>query len=389
MFLNNNIKYKNMFIFVLIDILGYKLIDNYSYFFKVVDKGISILTPFIYALICAYVLNPIVNGIEKKFHINRGISILITYIMLIAVIFIILFFTIPSLVNSIINITAEIPMYITKSQEWINEAIKNERIHELISQAGLLNNIKDLAAQIGNISMDILQGSAKYLVSMTSNVVNVVLGFLISIYVLADKDKLLKIVRTITFMVLREKNGERVINFVRIYNKMIGTYVGIKAIDSAIIGTISLIGLLILRVPYAPLLAVVVGITNMIPYFGPLVGIIVSGTVTIFSSLILSIIVMIMLLCLQQFDAWYLEPKLVGKKVGVSPLAIIFGVTLGGGILGPIGMILGSPTMATVRIYYHKIFAKFKAKNEELVKKEGLDSYIEEIKSDKDKDKKK
>ncbi|NME82430.1 AI-2E family transporter [Clostridium sp. SM-530-WT-3G] len=389
MFLNNNIKYKNMLIFVLIAIVGYKLIDNYSYFFKVVDKGISILTPFIYALICAYVLNPIVNGIEKKFHINRGISILITYIMLIAVIFIILFFTIPSLVNSIINITAEIPMYITKSQEWINEAIKNERIHELISQAGLLNNIKDLAAQIGNISMDILQGSAKYLVSMTSNVVNVVLGFLISIYVLADKDKLLKIVRTITFMVLREKNGERVINFVRIYNKMIGTYVGIKAIDSAIIGTISLIGLLILRVPYAPLLAVVVGITNMIPYFGPLVGIIVSGTVTIFSSLILSIIVMIMLLCLQQFDAWYLEPKLVGKKVGVSPLAIIFGVTLGGGILGPIGMILGSPTMATVRIYYHKIFAKFKAKNEELVKKEGLDSYIEEIKSDKDKDKKK
>ncbi|HCW52191.1 MAG TPA: AI-2E family transporter [Clostridium sp.] len=387
MFLNNNIKYRNILIFALIGVVGYKLIDNYNYFFNIVDKGISILTPFIYAFICAYVLNPIVSVIEKKFHISRGISIAITYVILIGVIFIILFFTIPSLVNSIINITTEIPIYIAKSQEWINEAIKNERINQLITQAGVLKNIKDLAAEIGNISMDILQESAKYLVSLTSNLVNVVLGFLISIYVLADKDKLLKMVRTVTFMVFKEKNGERIINFVRTYNKMIGTYVGIKAIDSAIIGTMALVGLLILRVPYAPLLAVVVGITNMIPYFGPLVGIIVSGTVTIFSSLILSIIVMIMLLCLQQFDAWYLEPKLVGKKVGVSPLAIIFGVTLGGGILGPVGMILGSPTMATVRIYYNKIFEKFKAKNEELVEKEGLDHSIEEEKLDKGKKK--
>lgn len=378
MFINNNIKYRDILIFALIGVVGYKIIDNYDYFFNIVNKGVTILTPFIYAFICAYILNPVVSIIEKKFHIHRSISIAITYLILVGVIFIILFFTIPSLINSIINITAEIPIYISKSQEWVNMAIKNERINQLITQAGLLNNIKDLATQIGNISVELLQGTAKYLFSLTSNFVNVILGFLISIYVLADKDKLLKMARTIIFMVLKEKNGERVINFVKIYSKMIGSYVGIKAIDSAIIGTIALIGLLIFRVPYAPLLAVVVGITNMIPYFGPLVGIIISGVVTVFSSVILTIIVVIMLLCLQQFDAWYLEPKLVGKKVGVSPLAIVFGVTLGGGILGPIGMILGSPTMATVRIYYNKIFERFKAKNEELVKKEGLDNNIEE-----------
>lgn len=387
MLINNNVKYRNILIFALIGIVGYKIIDNYNYFFNILDKGISILSPFIYAFVCAYVLNPIVSRIEKKFHINRSIAIAITYLILVGIIFIALFFSIPSVIDSIINITAEIPTYISKFQDWINVAMKNERINQLITQAGLLNNIKDLATQVGNISVEILQGSAKYLLSFTSNFVNVVLGFLISIYVLADKNKLLKMVRTITFMILKEKNGERVINFVRIYSKMIGTYVGIKAIDSAIIGTIALVGLLILRVPYAPLLALVVGVTNMIPYFGPLVGIIISGIVTIFSSLILSIVVMIMLLCLQQFDAWYLEPKLVGKKVGVSPLAIIFGVTLGGGILGPVGMILGSPTMATIRIYYNKIFEKFKAKNEELVKREGLDYYIEEKKSDEDKDK--
>ncbi len=382
MFIDRNIKYRDILIFALIGVVGYKLIDNYDYFFNVLNKGISILSPFVNAFIIAYILNPIVSAIEKYFNLKRSLSIAITYIMLIGVIFIILFFSIPSVVDSILNITAEIPTYIAKSQEWINMGLENDRINELITQAGIMNNIKDLATQVGNISVNILQGFAIYLLSLTSNVVNVVFGFLISIYVLADKDKLLKMARTIIFMILREKNGKRVINFIRIYNNMIGTYVGIKAIDSAIIGFIALIALLILGAPYAPLLAVIVGVTNMIPYFGPLVGIIISATVTVFSSFMISIMVIIVLFGLQQFDAWYLEPKLIGKKVGVSPLAIIFGVTLGGGMLGPVGMILGSPTMATIRIYYNRMVEKFKSRNMELAKQEELDDHIEEEEKD-------
>lgn len=378
MFIDRNIKYRDILIFALIGVVGYKLIDNYNYFFGILSKGIAILSPFIYAFICAYVLNPIVSALEKNFNVKRGTSIAITYLILVGVIFIILFFTIPSVVDSILNITAEIPQYIAKSQEWINLCLKNERINELINQAGLLNNLKELATEVGNVSMNLLQGFAMNLLSMTSNLVNIVLGFLISIYVLADKDKLVRTARTITFMILKEKNGKRFMDFISIYNNMIGTYVGIKAIDSAIIGLIALVGLLILGVPYAPLLAVIVGITNMIPYFGPLVGIIISGGVTIFSSLMLAIMVIIMLLGIQQFDAWFLEPKLIGKKVGVSPLAIIFGVTLGGGILGPVGMILGSPTMATLRIYYNKVFEKFKSQNQELVSNEKLDEHMDE-----------
>lgn len=179
--------------------------------------------------------------------------------------------------------------------------------------------------------------------------------------------------KTLTYMSLKEKNGSRLVSFIRTYNKMIGMYVGIKAIDSMIIGSLALIGLSILKVPYAPLLALIVGITNMIPYFGPLVGIVISFVVTLFSSPLQAVVVAMLLFALQQFDAWYLEPKLIGKKVGVSPLGIIFGVTLGGGILGPVGMILGSPTMATARIYYNKLVDRFKESNKELVEKENLD----------------
>ncbi len=373
MFINKNIKYRDILIFALIGVAGYKIIDNYQYFFGKITQAFSILSPFIYALVCAYVLNPIVKCFEKKFNFKRSIAIALTYLILIGIIFIGLFFTIPSVVDSILNITTEIPNYMVKVQDSINLGLTNERVNELITQSGILSNIQKIATQIGNMSMELLQNFAIYLISLTSNLVNVVLGFLISIYVLIEKDNIVKIAKTIIYMILKEKNGTRLLSFIRTYNKMIGMYVGIKAIDSIIIGSLALIGLVVLKIPYAPLLALIVGVTNMIPYFGPLVGIVISSVVTLFSSPLQAVIVALILFALQQFDAWYLEPKLIGKKVGVSPLAIIFGVTLGGGILGPVGMILGSPTMATARIYYNKLVDKFKESNKELVKKENLD----------------
>lgn len=373
MFINRNIQYRDILIFALIGVVGYKLIDNYDYFFNLVKKTISIMSPFIYSLICAYILNPVVSLFEKKFQIKRSISIALTYFILVAIVFIGLFFTIPSTIDSILNITKDVPVYVKVVQNWINDILKNERVNELITQAGLLSNIQQISTQIGNLTVELLQNAVIYLLSFTSNLVNVILGFLISVYLLGDKEKFVNRARTIVYMIFKEKSGTYLMDFIRTYNHMIGTYIGIKAIDSSIIGGISLIGLVVVKAPYAPLLAVVVGFTNMIPYFGPLIGVIISSIVTVFTSPMRAVVVVILLLAIQQFDAWYLEPKLIGKKVGISPFAIIFAVTIGGGFFGPIGMILASPTMATIRIYYNKLFLRFKEKNAELVKKERLE----------------
>lgn len=373
MFINKNIKYRDILIFALIGIIGYKLIDNYNYFFSIGKKILSIVTPFVYAIICAYILNPLVGFWERKFKIKKAISIAITYFIIIGLVFIILFFTIPSVVDSILNITYEIPTYMRVIQKWINTILENERIKTLIMQAGLLSKLQEISSQVGSIAVQLLQGSVIYLLSFTSNLVNVVFGFLISVYVIADKERLLKTVRTITYMILKEEKGIKLINFVRTYNKMIGLYIGIKAIDSAIIGGMALAGLLIAGEPYAPLIALVVGFTNMIPYFGPFFGNILSVIVAAFVSPMKAFIVFLILLSIYQFDAWYLEPKLVGRKVGISPLGIILGVTIGGGFWGPFGMLLGSPTMATIRIYYEKFFNKFKENNLKLVEEENLD----------------
>ena len=161
----------------------------------------------------------------------------------------------------------------------------------------------------------------------------------------------------------KEKKGKSFENFVRTLHKMIGVYIGTKAIDSTIIGFLSLVGMLIIGIPYAFLLSLVVGFTNMIPYFGPFLGMVVAFSINIFINPTKAIIVLIFLFLLQQFDAWYLEPKLIGNKVGLSPFLIILGVTIGGGFYGPIGMILASPVMAIIRVYTDRKLEEFREKN--------------------------
>lgn len=379
MFTTKNFKYRDILIFVLLGILGYKLIDNYEFLFNIIRKFIGIISPLIYSVICAYVLNPVVSFFEDKLKIKKVLAITITYLIIIGLIIVILFFTIPSTIDSILKISLEIPTYVESVKQWINQIIENDRIKGLLIQAGLLTKLEELSTQMGSLTIVLLENVVMYLLSFTSNLLNIILGFLISIYVLADKTKFVRNVRIVTFMILKEKRGIQFINFVRTYNKMIGTYIGIKAIDSTIVGLIALVGLFIAGAPYAPLVALVAGVTNMIPYFGPLTGIIFGTVVAIFVSPMKALMVLILLLCIQQFDEWYLNPKLIGDKVGVSPFGIILGVIIGGGVLGPLGMLLASPTIGTLNIYYEKIFRRFKENNPKLVRKENLDGLNKEL----------
>ena len=223
-------------------------------------------------------------------------------------------------------------------------------------------HLSAITSKTGTYIVSGLESSVSSIVVLTTNVVKILLGFLIAIYILLDKESLIRNAKLIICMIFKQERGEKIISWIKIYNKMIGTYVGTKALDSLIIGIIALVGLIIMRAPYSIILAIVVGFTNMIPYFGPLVGIVVSATVALFVKPSLVIIIVIFLLILQQFDAWYLEAKLVGKKVGVKPLLIMVAVLVGGGLLGPVGMILGSPTIATIKLAYDKIVENYKNK---------------------------
>ncbi|WP_294350454.1 AI-2E family transporter [uncultured Clostridium sp.] len=365
MIFNKNIKYKDILILALIGIIGYKLIDNYSYIFDFLKKITSIISPFLYAFVFAYILNPIMRLFENKLKLKRGMAILLNYLLIVGVIVLVLIFVIPSVIESIVSITSEIPTYAEIVQNKVNEIIQEENIYDALKAAGVLEYISSMSSKIGTIIISILEGSVSSIFSITTNFVKILFGFLISIYVLFDKEILLSNLKTVTYMILKKERAEKIITALKIYNEMIGIYVGTKALDSAIIAIIALIGLIIIKAPYAILLTIIVGFTNMIPYFGPLVGEVVGFIIGIFVSLPMAIAIFVFLLAVQQFDAWYLEPKLVGKKVGVRPFMIILGVTVGGGLFGAVGMILGSPTVATLKIAYDKKVKILKESNKE------------------------
>lgn len=314
----------------------------------------------VYGFIIAYILNPLVKFIKGKFKVKEGIAILISYLLLVALIIVALIFLIPNMINSVIDITSNIPSYIKEAQGWLDSIINNKSIHDIIVNTGTMNNVNELISQFGTMTVSILEGAVGYIFAFSSQIVKIFLGLLISIYVLIDKDRIIRETKRITFLILKEERAKKVIESVRIYHSMIGAYIGIKAIDSSIIAAMALVLLIMLKSEYAFLLAVIVGVTNMIPYFGPFIGEIVGFLFNVFVSPTKGIVVFLVLLVLQLFDGWYLDPKLIGDRVGVRPLYIIIAVLIGGGFFGAIGMLLASPTAATLKIYYERLMNKNK-----------------------------
>ena len=367
MFLKNN-KYKDAVVaallIVVFSILAFKLFGYLDDITSTLGKIISLSMSFIYGIVIAYVLNPIVKIIESKTKMRRSLAIAVTYILFITIIAIISIYGIPSLIDSIRDMINKVPGYIDSAQRFLNDIVSNDNINGLINSTGTLGTIQSYIEKIGYVLMNLLEGSFNTLFNLSSQLVKVVLGFLVSIYVLSDKDKLINDWKRVLVLVLKEKRAKQVIEFGRIYNNMIGTYIGIKAIDSTIIGIMAFILLTIVKSEYALLLSIIVGITNMIPYFGPFIGEIVGFFINIFVSPTKGLVVFLTLFALQMFDGWYLDPKLIGSKVGVRPFWIIYAVVIGGGFFGPIGMLLASPTAATMKFYYSKLLEK----NKEVIK---------------------
>lgn len=362
MFLKNN-KYKDLIVALVTTItlliVLYKLMNSLDIIFiGVLSKFISLTMPFIYAMVIAYILNPIVMIIEKKYKVSRGISIFVTYIILGIIISIICIYGIPNLFKNIKEIVSEIPSYITLAQEFVYNVLEDYQIKEVISNTGVLVDIESYINRFGKVIMNILEDSLSTVFVLSSQLVKFLLGILISIYILVDKERLLREVKRVLILIFKKDKTEKIIEFFKTYHKMIGTYIGIKAIDSTIIGCMAFILLSMVKSEYTLLLAIIVGVTNMIPYFGPFIGEITGLLINIFVSPVKGVIVFLTLFALQMFDGWYLDPKLIGGKVGVRPFWIIFGVVIGGGFFGPLGMLLASATVATIKIYYIKLLIK-------------------------------
>ncbi|MGL4655639.1 MAG: AI-2E family transporter [Sarcina sp.] len=326
---------------------------------------LSILTPFFWAFGIAYLLNPLMLLFERKFKMKRSLSILLTYLVTILVFIFLLLVIIPTIFNSLSDLASNITSYMHTAESFINEFfsefLKNSPEISQKVEASVIDTIKTLSSAFASLAGTFVGQT----IAFTSSFVKFIFGFIISIYMLVEKDTLIKSIKKAISAMLPKDKAIFTLEFLSESNHLFSRFIVGKTIDSLIIGIMCYVGLILMNAEFAALIALIVGITNMIPYFGPFIGMVPAFILMLFVNPTMAIWVLLFIFLLQQFDGWYLGPKILGDKVGVSPLLIIFAVTVGGGIGGVLGMFLSVPIAALIRNYLVRYFEyRLKRKNQ-------------------------
>lgn len=347
------------------------MIANWGVVLAVIGKFLTILMPFILGFFFACFINPLVKRVHsllnrmkpgKGSKIKKAFSVIISYVVVIGVITVLLIYIIPQIKASIGELGNTIQdgyQYMITHQKELNEKIP------FIGLGGGIEYIKEFAyKKIMSNGSEILPYVYHVSSSLLTTSYNVLMGLVISIYIILDMKKLKRSARKVVYALSPKKKEQEVWQTMKQCSHIFNGFLIGKMIDSLIIGILCLIAMSILKLPYALLLSLIVCITNMIPYFGPIIGAIPGVMIYLFIDIRYAFIFALMILILQQFDGLYLGPKILGDQTGIKPLWVIFGITVGGAYFGVMGMFLGVPVVAVI-MYLLQLFLdkKLKKKN--------------------------
>lgn len=341
---------------------GY-LIFNIDKIFGVIGNIISLLVPFIIGFVFAYLLNPVVDFFKEKVYIKfiknkktiSNLSILTTCVIFLGLIGILFNSIIPALLSSVESLAKNIPSYVMDIKEYLiaktdsseianminaNYATINDSLNKMISD--LLPKVEDM---IGILSTGIF-GAIRIIFDL-------IMGFVISIYFLSDKENFIAGIKKILFSIFSVKFVNKIIDYARHTNEIFNAFIIGKLLDALTIGFITTMFLTIAGFKeYALLIGVTVGLTNMIPYFGPYIGTIPSALLILMDEVSggpkMCLIFIIFIIALQQIDSYVIEPRLCGSKTGLKSFWVLASILFFGNAFGIIGLLLGVPVFALI-----------------------------------------
>ena len=315
--------YLNIVLTVVVSYILIKFIDNYQYFFNVVNLLLSLLTPFVIAFILAYIFNPIVAFLEKRLRFKRIQSLLFTYGILIILLVSSIVFTAPIIINSIIDIVNQIPIYIDKTQVFLIDLGKSLKNVDPNTLKDIGDNIVAALPKLSTLFAGYLGQIFNTTFSVGKFIVQFVLAFIICFYILLEKEDFLLFTKKTIYVMFGKKYGDFTLEVCSTLNSNIGKYFSGKILDSFIVGVLSGIGLYFIKSQYALLFGILIGFMNLIPYFGPVIGMTPVVLINLFYDPTIAILSLIYLLLVQQIEVAVIEPKIVGGQLGLSPFLTI------------------------------------------------------------------
>lgn len=327
------------------------VINSYD-FFSVLKKA---FTPVIIGFVIAYLLDPLVKIIIKmsKGKIKRNMSIFIAVLISLGGFTLFAAVLFPSIVNSATDIAGKINQYFEHEFsldffENMLTQVDNDIVAELIDFVD--KSLKDIATKVGEWSGVFIEGLIVFALSASKSVLNFFMAFVISIYMLGDKNDLLLRIKRFNYAINKKDTADMLLDIVHKSDEIFSSFFIGKIIDSTIIGLLCFAIMWMFKIPNSPAIGFIIGITNIIPYFGPFIGAVPSIIITLASGdLTQGFIVLIVIVALQQFDGLYLGPKILGGKVGVGAFWIIVSVSVGGSLFGLVGMFIGVPVVVLIK----------------------------------------
>ncbi len=343
----------------LIVVIVYKMLDNFSNIQEWFGSFFRIMKPFLVGLLISYILFMPCKKIENillksKFKfINkkaRGLSVIATYIIFVLIIIVIINCIFPVLKESIVELVGNIPGYyeilVNKYKELPEDSVLKSDI------------IKDKMAELSNIDMkQLLSINNEKIIEYVKNIIDVFSGIfdifvsiIVSVYILLQRTTIMKFLRRFARALFKKNTYEAVNKYFTKANEVFFTFISSQLLDAVIVGILTTVAMLIIKVKYAPLIGFTIGLFNMIPYIGAIVAVAIGILITfITGGLGKALAMAIVVIILQQIDANIINPKIIGVSLEVSPLLVIFSVTVGGAYFGILGMFLGVPIAVVIK----------------------------------------
>lgn len=361
-------KWLYWFSFAIAVILVYKAVDNISGIGIWLGKFISVIMPFLIAILLSYLFYIPAKKIEelyKKVKMlnkrSRGLSVLTVYIIAILIIIIIINTMIPALSKSLVDLANSLPEYYNRAMEFVdnmsdNSIIKKESAEKFIYSLQEIDITK-------MISLDNISDYIKGALGVASEIFSIFLTIIMSIYILLERERIVNFIKRLNKALFKEETCKAIDKYFSQANTIFFKFISSQILDGLIVGIIVSIAMYFLNVKYWVLLGFMIGLFNIIPYFGAIISVAAATIITIFTGGISkALLMLIVVIILQQIDANIINPKIVGNALKLSPILVIFSVTVAGAYFGVLGMFLAVPVIAIIKILIND-FIEYRTKN--------------------------
>lgn len=352
---------RNLLKVIIIAIIIYWGINNFGIIGTVFGKIIEIIFPFILGGALAFILNIPMTFFENKLskiknkkrkslinkNLIRFISLILAIIVITFILYLIINLIVPELIDIIKLLVSNIPYYAEEINKFINSNTENiQEIDSLIS--GMNFDTDSIKNELMEILSSVLSSSVSLVMGVVGLITNLIIAIIFAIYILTSKEKLKNQVLRIIKAYCKKEKAIKIIEVGRITNKTFKNFLTVQALEATILGSLCIIGMLILKIPYAVPIGVLVGVTALIPVVGAFIGIIIGAILILSAEPIKVITFIIFVLILQQVEGNVIYPRVVGGSVGLPGMWVLVAVTVGGSLFGILGMLLGVPVFSVI-----------------------------------------